>query len=64
MLTIVAHQAMLSYYMLAIFATLYFIVLFSDSLRDYSGAALPAGRKEGHSILINCFRKSLNTFQE
>ncbi|KAI7775418.1 hypothetical protein LA080_006841 [Diaporthe eres] len=56
--------AMLSYYMLAIFATLYFIVLFSDSLRDYSGAAIPAGRKEGHSILINCFRKSLNTFQD
>lgn len=55
---------MLSYYMLAIFATLYFIVLFSDSLRDYSGAAVPAGRKGGHEILINCFRKSLNTFQE
>lgn len=55
---------MMSYYMLAVFATLYFIVLFSDSLRDYSGSAVPAGRKEGHTILINCFRKSLNTFQE
>lgn len=55
---------MLSYYMLAIFATLYFVVLFHDSLRDYSGAAVPAGRKEGYTILINCFRKSLNTFQE
>ena len=56
---------MLSYYMLAIFATLYFVVLFKDSLRDYSGAGVPAGRNEGgHSILINCFRKSLNTFQE
>lgn len=64
MLTGVAHQAMMSYYMLAVFATLYFIVLFTDSLRDYSGSVVPAGRKEGHTILINCFRKSLNTFQE
>lgn len=59
-----AHQAMISYYMLAVFATLYFTVLFSDSLRDFTGAAVPAGRKEGHKILINCFRKSLHTFQE
>lgn len=57
-------QAMISYFTLAAFTTLYFIVLLPTSFRSPQAETTETGSKNWMSFFISGFRKSLNTFQE
>lgn len=55
---------MISYFILAVFTTLYFVVLLPTSFRSPQAEATGNKTRNWVAFFVSGFRKSLNTFQE